>query len=88
MSIKIETAENLKECPFCGAPAQLIKGQIYNSDVYRVECPRCCASAARAHIGTYLWYYGKQNVTFTDEQARQQAINNWNCRSIPMEVIA
>lgn len=88
MSIKIETSEHLEACPFCGTPAQLSKGQVYNRVVYRVECPRCHVSAAMILVGKHLMYSGECNVDFTEEQAKQQAITNWNTRIVPMEVTA
>lgn len=83
MAIKIEIENKMKACPFCGATAQLVKGSIYNGDAYKVECPRCHASTSRVHIGTYLMYRGKTDVSFTDEQARQQAVDCWNSRTTP-----
>lgn len=65
------SAATLKECPFCGAPANA--GQAEN-DRHYVECTECDANVGKL-MGTFI---GLEGARFPTEEA---AISAWNRRT-------
>lgn len=48
MSIKMP---KLSACPLCGGKARFVKGRVYSSDAYRVECECCHFSTIHTLVG-------------------------------------
>lgn len=72
----------IKECPFCGSEATIIKQQHgYADTAYCVQCTQCRCKSAPIIIGVYMQYHGKENVTVTDADAIHDSITRWNKRT-------
>lgn len=70
----------LKECPFCGGNARVIRGQIYMSDVYTVECDICNAHGLFEFTAQKGRILNHPDRVVTDKQAIQKAVDYWNNR--------
>ena len=75
--------EALKPCPFCGGEAVVKTGHIYMDTAYRVECAKCHAITNRFVVDhpKYNSYGVIENTRYTDEQAKNKAIEAWNRRA-------
>jgi Lar family restriction alleviation protein len=75
--------EKLLPCPFCGGEAELVKRTLYLDHGYYVKCKEChCRSHYILVNHPVMTANGLDESTrYTDLQARQKTINNWNRRT-------
>lgn len=73
----------LKPCPFCGGCAEFVRKQIYLDHGYRVDCTQCGVKGSLFLVNhPKLKYDGLDESTrYTEEQAKQKAIEAWNRRA-------
>lgn len=70
----------LKECPFCGGQASVIKGQVWMQDVYSVECDICGAHGIIEFPAAKGRILNHPERVRTDKQAIEEVIAHWNNR--------
>lgn len=70
----------LKECPFCGATASIIKTQILMRDAYLVECDICKAQGIFEIPAKKGYILNHPERVVTDKQAIEKVIAHWNNR--------
>ena len=72
---------NLKPCPFCGAPASLTPTRLWMNDTYLVKCRKCGATGGRVLVGLHMLSHGESDKMLTSEDAAREAVRVWNNRS-------
>lgn len=75
----------IKNCPFCGSEVELEKVPLWNGShgyygcyEYVISCDNCGCSK---HLGN------NNTVYYSDKEAKQNAIDNWNMRAKEEECI-
>jgi len=72
----------LLPCPFCGGEAKIriLPEALMIGQCYRAQCRVCGVASTFVSPGKYLKFCGRENVTFTDEEAASEAARIWNTR--------
>ncbi|MCL2188447.1 MAG: hypothetical protein FWC16_00690 [Defluviitaleaceae bacterium] len=85
ITIEIPEWKRIKKCPFCGTNAAFKGVKTYFKPGVKIECPKCHVGTSRIITGRYMFYKGKKDVTFTMEQAINEAADIWNNRVLEDE---
>jgi len=72
----------IKPCPCCGAEAKIEVVFLYGTPAIRIKCPKCYMQHAPVQEGLHLFYGGREDVSFTFEEAIQKSLDIWNRRYI------
>lgn len=83
MAQVVET-DHIERCPFCGGNAEIKTDKYPMNDAYnycKVFCPECGASGRMFLDGETVGFKGIPSRFVTGEEARENAIAEWNKRA-------